>query len=53
MIEFVCSEISKYLINEDICDSCGDYLKAHAYSALRRIKDADLRNMHVMDGAEE
>ena len=48
MIEDVASEIIAELHKQEITDAiCGD-LEKHAYSVNDRIKDGDIRNLHIL-----
>lgn len=50
IVEDICALIIKELRAQKLTDSDSDYLEAHAYSAAERIKDAGLRNLHIMTG---
>ncbi len=50
VIEDVCSDFIDRLQRENLTDAvCGD-LEKHAYSVNDRVKDVELRNMHILAG---
>ena len=49
-IEAVCAGIIGELRRQGITDGNWDYLEPHAYEVMERIRDGELRNLHVMEG---
>lgn len=50
IIESVAAEIIAELKRRNLTDATCNNLETHAYSVTDKIEDADVRNMHVMDG---
>ncbi len=51
IIEDICRSVAEYMKKENLSDSDSDYLEDHAVSATRRIKDVNIRNLHLMSGS--
>ena len=49
-IEAVCAGIIGELCRQGLTDGNWDYLEPHAYEVMERIRDGELRNLHVMEG---
>lgn len=49
-IESVCAELAEYLRSSGLASSRADFLEPYAYEIQNKIKDPELRNMHVMEG---
>ena len=49
-IEKVSAFIIEELKNQELSFGDWDYLEPHAYEVMKRIKDEEIRNMHVMEG---
>lgn len=49
-IEAVCGQIIGELKRQGLTDGDWDYLEPHAFCVMERIRDGQLRNMHVMEG---
>ena len=49
-IEAVCGQIIGELKRQGLTDGDWDYLEPHALCVMERIRDGQLRNMHVMEG---
>lgn len=47
-IDFISFEIAKELMKEKISDAICNDLEKHAYSVNDRIKDGDIRNLHIL-----
>ncbi len=50
MIEQISAAVIEEMKCQDLTDGCWDYLEPHGLSAMERIKDAGLRNLHVLEG---
>ena len=48
VIEMICGEIAKTLRNEGFSSYGKDELEGHSYAVNERIKDAEIRNMHIL-----
>ncbi len=49
-IELICARIVDELRAQDLTDGSWDYLEPHAFEVMERIRDGELRNLHVMEG---
>lgn len=49
-IEEICQNVAEELKKQGLTDSRDDFLEAHTWSIMERIKDAQLRKCHVMEG---
>ena len=47
-IESVCAAVSRELVGTGISDFAGSECEAHAYAVNRKIKDGNIRNLHIM-----
>lgn len=50
--EDICAETVKWLQSEGLSSSNGDFLEEHASEILKRIKKSEIRNLHILDGAD-
>lgn len=50
LIEEICSGIIAALKEQGLTGGSWDYLEPHALEIMERIRDSELRNMHVMEG---
>lgn len=50
VVEDICALVIEEMRCQGLTDSDSDYLEAHAYSAAERIRDAEIRNLHIMTG---
>ncbi len=49
-LEFICAKIIEELKRQGISDSNSDYLEHHALSMTKRIRNHDIRALHLMEG---
>ena len=52
IVEDIAFNVAEALKKDGLSDSDSDYLEDHARSVLTRISDVNLRNMHILCGAE-
>ena len=50
IIEDVCLAISKELVSQGLSDAKENYLEPHGFSVQKRIKTAEIRNLHILIG---
>ena len=50
IIEDVCLAVAKELANQGISDAKENYLEPHGFSVQKRIKIAEIRNLHILVG---
>ena len=50
IIEDVCLAVSKELVAQGISDAKENYLEPHGFSVQKRIKSAEIRNLHILIG---
>ena len=50
IIEEICAKVVSYLQKAGLSDSYDAYLESHAFSVNSRIKNAEIRNLHIMEG---
>ena len=48
-IEKISNDVIKELKKQNLTDGDWDYLEPHAFQVMDRIKDSEIRNMHVME----
>ena len=49
-VESICADIISELARQGLSDLCSQDAEAHAYDVNRRIKDPELRNLHILYG---
>ena len=49
-VEEICREVASALKKQGLTDGSWDYLEPHAFEIMERIRDGELRNLHVMAG---
>lgn len=49
-VEEICRDVIGEMRRQGLTDGSWDYLEPHAMEAMERIRDGNLRNMHVMEG---
>lgn len=49
-VETICREAATALKKQGLTDGSWDYLEPHAFEIMERIRDGELRNLHVMAG---
>ena len=49
-IEEICGMVTAALKSQGLTDGNWDYLEPHGYQVASRIRDGNLRNLHVMEG---
>ncbi len=50
LVEDICAGVIKELQKRDLTSGNWDYLEPHAFSIAERIKDPEIRSLHVMEG---
>ena len=50
LIEDICTQIVKELIRRDLSDARGNYLENHAFEVMKKIRNPQIRSLHVMEG---
>lgn len=50
IIEEICGEVAEYLRKNGLSVSSSDFLEPHAYEIQNKIKKAEIRLLHVMEG---
>ena len=50
IIEELCKDIVAELKKQKITDYCGEEMEGHAYSANNKIKNEEIRNLHILYG---
>ena len=50
IVEDVCLAISNELRTQDLSDAKESYLEPHGFSVQKRIKTAEIRNLHILVG---
>ena len=50
LVESVCAKIIEELKRQGVSDSHSDYLENHAFSMTSRIRNRDIRALHLMEG---
>ena len=48
VIEGICREIISLILQQGLSDYQGDNAEGHAYSVNEKIKNGDIRNLHVL-----
>lgn len=49
-VEEICREVASALKKQGLTDGSWDYLEPHAFEIMERIRDGEMRNLHVMAG---
>ena len=49
-VEEICREVATALKKQGLTDGSWDYLEPHAFEIMERIRDGEMRNLHVMAG---
>ena len=49
-VETICREAATALKKQGLTDGSWDYLEPHAFEIMERIRDGEMRNLHVMAG---
>ena len=50
LIENICSDAADYLRNANLAQSCSDFLEPLAYQVQNKIKNSEIRSLHIMEG---
>ena len=49
LIEDICCQIRKVLADQELSDVSSDYLEAHAFEVMKKIKNPQIRSLHIME----
>lgn len=49
-IEKICADIAEYFRANGLSDVRSDFLEPHAYQIQNKIKDINIRSLHIMEG---
>ncbi|MEE1011886.1 MAG: hypothetical protein U0L11_07625, partial [Acutalibacteraceae bacterium] len=50
IIEEICSEVAEYLRKNGLSACKNDFLEPHAYEIQNKIKNPEIRLLHIMEG---
>ncbi len=50
IIEEICAEVAEYLRKNNLSACKGDFLEPHAYEIQNKIKNSEIRLLHIMEG---
>ncbi len=48
LIELFCAEVEKELVKQELSPALGDYLEPYAFAVNDKIKNGEIRNLHIM-----
>ena len=49
-MERVCAEVLSHLRESGLTECAASYLEPHAFEVMKRIRSAQIRGLHVMEG---